>query len=581
MLVFGNSLTHRRRGDGHRRPPAPARRRLDGRHQPAGAAVQRRLQPARRPDPRVGQPERHDRLRGPRHRRADLPPDLRRDHLSATGVATTTGQDNTDHNAFNDAGTSLSAAEVTGAFALVSSALGYWSNLAKTGYTADAYLTQPVGVRTLNFGQHRLIDLTAWNNPDGINSILQWTSVPATISNDATTASTPKMLFGHSGQYPSYSRISVSNAIAAIEGYEALNYLINVGALSRIDANGNGIISSTELQNFEDTAAAKGMPTAGAMARLLGGTARISPDFVQPTLFGENPDQPDVLQRRFNFFDYSADGALNGSVTIAALKMLSHTVMPKPDSFVVIDRQKSSANGFLVAPATLRNYNALQHISPTFQFMPPSKLLTKFRGVSPNQFGVNKGLTPSSSLFPVFTLFDPVNRSGSVSTATTAGTSTVTNAGTSTGSTGTSSTTAGTTTTTSQAPAPTQATATSQATSSASETTRPQPRPRPRRRPWPPRLRPLPASTAAVTTVNSTSSGFVPYSSSANSTYLATLRSTLGTPAPVGTVTKLAATTPVAVPVPTTTATTTTAATTAKPKTKLQSFLKTYLGIKV
>ena len=329
---------------------------------------------------------------------------------TAAGVATTTGQDNTDHNAFNDAGTSLSAAEVTGAFALVSSALGYWSNLAKTGYTADAYLTQPVGVRSLNFGKHTLIDLTAWNNPDGINTILQWTAVPATTANDATTASTPSLMLG-TQQYPSYSRISVSNAIAAIEGYEALNYLINVGALSKLDANNNGIITATELQNFEDTAAAKGMPTVGAMARLLGGTARISPNFVTPTLFGEQPDQPDVLQRRFNFFDYSADGSLNGSVTIAQLKMLSHTIMPKPDQFLIVDRQKSSANGFLVAPATLRNYHALQHISPTYQFIKPTKLLTKYHGVSPAQFGVDKGLTPSNAQFPVYTLFDPANAS--------------------------------------------------------------------------------------------------------------------------------------------------------------------------
>ena len=121
-------------------------------------------------------------------------PTFRRTIAPTTSTTTTTatvGQDPTDHNAFNDAGTSLSAAEVTGAFALVSSALSYWSNLSISGVTSDAYLTQPVGVKTLNFGPHTLVNLSAWNNPDGINAILQWTAVPASTANDGTSASTP------------------------------------------------------------------------------------------------------------------------------------------------------------------------------------------------------------------------------------------------------------------------------------------------------------------------------------------------------------------------------------------------------
>ena len=98
----------------------------------------------------VGQPQRHDRLRRPGDRRPDLPPDLRRDRppRPATGHDHRRGQDNTDHNTFNDAGTSLSAAEVTGAFALVSSALSYWSNLAKTGVHRRR-LPDPAGRRPL------------------------------------------------------------------------------------------------------------------------------------------------------------------------------------------------------------------------------------------------------------------------------------------------------------------------------------------------------------------------------------------------------------------------------------------------
>ncbi len=151
-------------------------------------------------------------------------PTFRRTFAASANVAgtaaTTNVQDPADRNGFNNGGTSLSSAQVTGAFALVSSALSYWSNLAKTGVTSDAYLTQPAGVGTLNFGAHTLTDLSAYNNPDGINAILQWTAVPATEANDGTSASTPPQLIG-STQYPSFSRISVSNAIAAIEGYEA------------------------------------------------------------------------------------------------------------------------------------------------------------------------------------------------------------------------------------------------------------------------------------------------------------------------------------------------------------------------
>jgi hypothetical protein len=328
-------------------------------------------------------------------------------NTTAAGTLSTVNvQDPADHNAFNDGGTSLSAAEVTGAFALVSSALTYWSNLAKTGVTSDAYLTQPVGVDTLNFGKGNLADLTAWNNPDGINAILQWTAVPASDPNDGTSVSTPLQAIG-SPNFRNYSRLSVGNAIAAIEGYEALTYLIKTGYINAIDPNANGIITAQELQNFEDNATANGLSAAGAMARLLGGTARISSMNSTPTLYQEFPDQPDILQRRFNFFDYAADGILNGSVTVAQLNMLVTKLLPEPDAFVIHDRQKSSVNGYLLAPAAQRNYHDLLHILPKFQFVAASnKLLKKYRGISPSKFHVQRGLAPSTSIFPVYTLYD-------------------------------------------------------------------------------------------------------------------------------------------------------------------------------
>src|SRR5207244_13562433 len=81
---------------------------------------------------------------------------------------------------FQEAGTSLSSAVVTGSFAVVTSALDYWDQISRTGVTADAYLTVPVGARTLDFGPHQIRDLSFYANPDGVNSILQWTDVPTT-----------------------------------------------------------------------------------------------------------------------------------------------------------------------------------------------------------------------------------------------------------------------------------------------------------------------------------------------------------------------------------------------------------------
>ena len=78
---------------------------------------------------------------------------------TAISSSTTTGTGTTVTNplTFTQAGTSMSEAIVTGAYALVSSALTYWTNLATSnGYTADAYLTTPVGVDSLNFGKTRL-----------------------------------------------------------------------------------------------------------------------------------------------------------------------------------------------------------------------------------------------------------------------------------------------------------------------------------------------------------------------------------------------------------------------------------------
>src|SRR5205807_999253 len=148
----------------------------------------------------------------------------------------------------------------------------------------------------------------AYNNPNGINAILAYTAVPAADINDNLTTAGPPTILG-STQPRSYARVDVGNAVAAIEGKVAITYLLQHGTFNIIDANHDGLITAQEIQNFVDNAQTTGQPEAGAMARLLGGTARsaINTSF---TATGEQPDQPDVLQRRFNFFDYAVHGHL-------------------------------------------------------------------------------------------------------------------------------------------------------------------------------------------------------------------------------------------------------------------------------
>ena len=295
-------------------------------------------------------------------------PTFRRETVSASS-ATTSGTSTSnvaDHLTFTQVGTSMSAAIVTGAYSLVSSALNYWTNLATSnGYTADAYLNTPVGTDSLNFGKHAFENLSAWNNPNGINGILAWTAVPALDANDGGSVSTPPTLPGGT-TYRSYATVNVANAVAAIEGTEAIHYLTAHGDWKYIDTNHDGVITGQEVQNFVDTAAASGKPEAGAMAALLGGTATYSA--VEPginnTVFNENPDDPAAEQRRFNFFDYAADGQLNGSVTINEFKMLGRILLPSPDAYDVTDRQRASANGFLLNPTAKRDFVALQRTLP-------------------------------------------------------------------------------------------------------------------------------------------------------------------------------------------------------------------------
>src|SRR5206468_572126 len=123
----------------------------------------------------------------------------------------------------------------------------------------------------------------------------------------------------------------------------AINYLQKHHDFPIIDVNHDRVLTAQELQNFVDASTSMGLPEAGAMAALLGGTGTYGPVLagINNTIFNENPDQPAALQRRFNFFDYAADGQLNGSITLNELKMLTRTLLPSPDAYTIIDRQRA------------------------------------------------------------------------------------------------------------------------------------------------------------------------------------------------------------------------------------------------
>ena len=145
------------------------------------------------------------------------------------------------------------------------------------------------------------------------------------------------------------------------------------------------------------------------MAALLGGTATYSA--VEPGInnevFNENPDDPAAEQRRFNFFDYAADGQLNGSVTINEYKMLGRILLPSPDAYAITDRQRASANGFLLNPTAQRNFVALQHTLPTFQWVSKPRR-SRSTATSRRPSSASTRTRRPERTFPLYTLFDAV-----------------------------------------------------------------------------------------------------------------------------------------------------------------------------
>ncbi|MFM1800986.1 MAG: hypothetical protein RJA81_338, partial [Planctomycetota bacterium] len=220
----------------------------------------------------------------------------------------------------------------------------------------------------------------------------------------------------------------------------AMQYLIRNNMLTVIDSNKNGAITAAEIQNFVDNASAMGLAEAGSMARLLGGISTFdagATEYVTKTSsavpLNDVPDPAGALARRFNYFDYAANGELKGYLTYDQIKMLSQTLLPSPTSFVITDRTRSSANAYLLDPQALRNYNEITKLNYSWVYA-SGRDLRKYRGFSPAQWGVNSGLNDRTD--PAYVLFEgpPPVKAASATGGTSATTATASSSATSSSS---------------------------------------------------------------------------------------------------------------------------------------------------
>ena len=91
--------------------------------------------------------------------------------------------------------------------------------------------------------------------------------------------------------------------------------------------------------------------------------------------------------------------------------MLAHTLLPTPDSFTVTDRQRASANGYLLDGTPVRNYADLQRLLPYYAFV-PARFSQRFANYTPNKFGIGRqGRYTDLTQQPFFSLLGSVGGS--------------------------------------------------------------------------------------------------------------------------------------------------------------------------
>src|SRR5262249_43987256 len=148
------------------------------------------------------------------------------------------------------------------------------------------------------------------------------------------------------------ARADVGNAVAAIEGAMAFDYLTAKPARAKaLDLNHDGTVTAAEIETFVGTdnatlAAMHPELTAAdiagtkAMARLIGGT-----------------DTPARI-RRMQFYDLAADGVLPDpsmpAIKLSQFTTLKRILLPGPLDFPINNRWHSLHKGFLLARSRRR-----------------------------------------------------------------------------------------------------------------------------------------------------------------------------------------------------------------------------------
>ena len=160
------------------------------------------------------------------------------------------------------------------------------------------------------------------------------------------------------------------------------------------------------------------MPTAGAMARLLGGTARISPTDVQPTLFGEHARparRPPAAVQLLRLLRRRHPQRLGHDRPV---QVLAHDAPARARR--VRDQRPPEVVGQRLPgrpdhPAELQR--PAPHLSRTTSSCSRTTLFKKYQNVSPAKFHVDRGVTPSTGHLPGLHPVRPARATATRSTA--------------------------------------------------------------------------------------------------------------------------------------------------------------------
>ena len=293
---------------------------------------------------------------------------------------------------FTEVGTSMSAAIVTGAYALVSSALNYWTNLAHPTATGRRLPEHAGRDQYAELRQTRLQErLQPGTTPAA--STASWPGQPCRRPTPTTAAACPRPLPCGMGRPTRLTpRSRVSNAVAAIEGYVRRQLPPHAPRL-QVD---HSIPIMTDWSPRRNSRTFVTMPRHGSgRSRRHGDPPGRHRDLrpVRPasttTVFNENPDHPGAGSAGSISSTTPPTASSTARSRINELKMLSRTLLPSPDAYTIIDRQRASANGFLLAPSAPRNFIALQPLRPGSSSCP--RRPSPSTAMSPRPFTVGRG----------------------------------------------------------------------------------------------------------------------------------------------------------------------------------------------